>query len=792
VSVLNRKLYRELIGGKWMFLAIVGIMAVGVICFVGWRALYYNLRDAQHDYYATCRMADFWIDLKKAPRTDLRRAAGVEGITRWRARIVQLATVDLDDVDRPLSGLVISMPDRPAEVINDIVVRRGTYFSDQQANQVIVGDAFARARGLGPGDRLHLLLGNRRQELLVVGTAISSEFVYLLRPGSITPDVSHFGVFYLKRTFLEDVLDMDGAANQLIGQFTTTAPSRRAARLAEIEQLLESFGVDSATLRKDQASHLFLSSEIRGLGVFATILPAIFLSVAALVLNVLMARVIDNQRTVIGTLKAIGYTNTTLFAHYLKMGLVVGLAGGLIGCGFGYLLAEGVTHVYRRFFEFPRLENAFYPGVSLTGLLISLTCAVLGALRGAWAALRLDPAGAMRPRPPGHGGRIVLERMTALWKRLSFRARLALRNTFRNRLRTAAALLATSLGTSLLVVGFMSIASMHFLVDFQFEQVTRSDFDLTFQSARDERAMDEVRRFPGVDHAEPVLRVACTFSNGPHHRKGSITGLIPAARLTIPRDRSGRRLRIPEAGLLMTRKMAEVLHVTAGDHVAVVPTRGLRRKVLVTVAEVAESYLGTEVYTNIAYLNRLVGEARTVSGAQLTVLPDPTTRTAFYRQLKRTPAIAGVTARTEMIANIEKLILETQNMSIAILVGFAGIISCGAILNVSLVSLMERRRELATLRVLGYGPWQVGGLLLRESLLVTTLGAVLGLPLGYACYRLMARLYDMTLLRLPTVSATWVWTTSVCLAMVFGGVAHAVVQWKIHHMDWLEELKVNE
>jgi len=349
VSVLDRKLRRDLAGSATMLLAVVGIMAVGIACYVAMGACYNNLQDAKNRYYAQCRMADFWIELKKVPLSELEPLGRLPGVVSIRPRIAFYTTVDVPGVLKPLNGLVLSLPDRRTEVINDIVLRRGTYFTGHRDNEVIVGEAFAKRHGLHPGERVRLVLNNQLQELHVVGTAISSEFVYLLQPGSLVPDPEQFGVFYVKESYAEEVFDFGGAANQVVGILSPELRGRPGPLLDRAEQLLAPFGVFTSYGLEDQASNRFLSQEIIGLRIFAFLLPAIFLVVAALVLNVLMRRIAEQQRTTIGTLKALGYSDLQIFFHFLKLAAVVSLCGTLVGCLLGHWMAGGMTRVYRLF-----------------------------------------------------------------------------------------------------------------------------------------------------------------------------------------------------------------------------------------------------------------------------------------------------------------------------------------------------------------------------------------------------------------------------------------------------------
>jgi putative ABC transport system permease protein len=792
VKVLDRKLVRELHSSSFLLLAVGSIMAIGVSAYAALGSAYRNLMTAQRLYYADCRMADFTVDLKKAPLADVTAVGALPGVVEIRPRIQFLATVDLENVLEPINGIVISMPNERRTVINDIVLRQGGYFTDRRDNEVILNDAFARANKVYPGMWIHLLLNNRRQELFVVGTAISSEFTYLVGPGSMVPDAKRLGVFYIKQTFAEEVFDMQGACNQVVGRLAPQVRDRPDDVLRRAERLLDSYGVLNTVPLRDQPSNRFLSNEIMGLRAFGIINPAIFLAVAALVLNVLMSRLAEQQRVVVGTFKALGYSDAAIFWHFLKFGLAVGAMSGFGGCLLGYWLAGGMTAMYDTFFEFPSLENRFYADITTQALCIGLACGMLGSYHGARQVLKLEPAVAMRPKPPAVGGAIWLEKLPWLWNRFTFPARMALRNVFRSRLRTAAGIFAAAMGATLSVDALLLAFETNYMVDFQFELIQRSDIDLTFKDEQGRDAWDEATHLPGVDRAEPLFDVSCTFSSGSHTRKGAITGVLPGAKLMIPRDTEARPLRIPESGLLLTKKMAQILHVDAGDVVEIRPTKGLRETHRVRVAEIADSFLGIGVYADIHFLSRLMNEEFAVTGVQLQVRPGAENRDALYREIKQLPAVQGVSARADIVRNVKETLVKNQHVFIGLLVMFAGVIFFGSVLNSSLVSLQERQREVATLRVLGYGPWQIGNLFLRESILVNGVGTLLGLPLGYLLNYGIVVAYDTEMFRIPLINPTQVWLIVIVLGMLFGCAAHLVVQRSIHKMDWLDALKTRE
>ncbi len=788
MRVLDRKLLRECRRSWGLLLTITLVVTVGVACYVSFGTTYRNLQQAKQRFYTQCRMADFWVDVKKAPLAELDRAVRLPGVAATRSRMSEYVTIGLPKVQRPLNGLVLSLPDRREEVVNDIVLKKGGYFSPQRQNEVIVSDEFAEAYRLAPGDTIEVVLNDRHEELILVGTAISSEFVYMLAPGAMVPDAKRFGVLYLKKSFAEEAFDFQGAANQLVGRLSFDQKEPVKKILDRIETFLEPYGVITTTPLADQASNKYLSQEIEGLRAFAIFMPIVFLAVAALILNVLMTRTAQQQRTVIGTLKALGYSNATVFVHFLKFGLAIGLVGGLLGSVLGHLFSQGLTAEYRKIFIFPELMNEFSLSHHALGMAVSLLCALTGSLYGAYQVLRLQPAEAMRPRPPRKGHAVLLERFSLFWNRLGTTMRMSLRNVFRNRMRTVTGVMAACLGAGLLLDGFMMVAGTYYLMDFQFKWTRQADMELTFRHPVSFEALDEASRLPGVDRAEPVLTTACHFIAGPYRRKLAVMGLAKEARLTVPRDTEGHPIAIPDEGLLMSAKLARLMHVTVGDRIVVRPVEGLREAHEVEVKRLVDGYLGTAVYANLDWWSRTLGEEPILNGVQLALDGNLASEKRLYRELKEIPTLQATASRHDMIRTMEETFMAVLNVFIGIFVLFTAVVFFGSILNASLVSLAERQTETATLRVLGYGPWQVGRVFLYESVLVNAVGILLGLPVGYLMTLGVAMVYDTELFRFPVVCPLWCVVATVLFGAAFTISAHLLVQRQIHRQDWRDAL----
>jgi len=500
---------------------------------------------------------------------------------------------------------------------------------------------------------------------------------------------------------------------------------------------------------------------------------------------------VQQQRSIIGTLRALGHSRGAITRHYLTFGVLIGVIGAVLGLGVGWWLQSVIARIDAEVYRMPGIEPTFYPDSVAVGVGVSILFAVLGTLKGVRRAARLEPAEAMRPPPPEKGGRVFPERFEAFWTSLSFRWKMILRAVFRNPFRSTVSIAATLVSTALVLATLSLFDGLDYMIAFQFDRVAHEDYTVSLRDPEGPRAVSELSAVSGVTDVEAQLAAVCDLANGPYKKRIGVTGVDRQARLRTPLDLHGEPIVVPDSGLVLDRKLADVLHVRLGDRLRLRPLIGQRRQVDTPVVGIVDSYLGLGAYADIHYLSRLLGEAWAanvlLSRATEAERPSP-----MMTELKDRPAVVGLGERYRSLTMIYETFGETMGNQLVLMILFAGLIAFGSVLNAAIVSLSERRREVGTLRVLGYTPMQVGGIFSGESYLLNSIGVALGLVAGVGLTTLLAMAFDTELYRFPTVVYPSRVVLTVVIMFAFILVAHAIVHRMIRALPWLEVLSVKE
>ncbi|MFB3855144.1 MAG: ABC transporter permease [Vicinamibacterales bacterium] len=787
MTALNRKLVRDLWQMRAQALAIAMVVTGGVGLYVTMRSTLDSLDLTLNTYYARNRFGDVFASARRAPLSLGRDIESIPGVSAAELRVVADVTLDMPSLADPVVGHLISVPADRRPRLNDIFIREGRYLEPGRVDEALVSEAFARIHGLRPGGTVTALINGRRRVLNVVGIAMSPEFIYTIRTGEILPDDTRFGVLWIERRALAAAFDMEGGFNDVVLDIEPGASEAEVSR--RLDDLLEPYGGLGAIPRALQTSHWYLANELRQLRNMGQFIPMVFLAVAAFLVNVVLSRIVAVQREQIAALKALGYGNGAVATHYIGWSFAVAFVGTMMGVALGAVLGSAMTRLYTAFFQFPLLLYRLLPATIVQAAAIGFAAAGLGAAAAVQRAVSLPPAEAMRPEPPARYRPSVVERG---WVRrfLSQPARMMFRNIERHPLRSLLSATGIALACSLLVVGSFSMDSMDEMMDTQFNVAQRYDVYVTFVLPASSRAFYEVGRLPGVLAVEPSRTVPVRLRHGPRFRYTAITALVRDADLNRPVDMNKRVIEAPASGLLLSTTLARQIDARPGDTVIAEVLEGRRPAHELVVASVVDDLLGASAYMDRGVLARLMQEDGTLSGAYLMI--DRSESDALYARLKAMPGVAAVVLKEAAYESIMKTMGEMMLQMQAMNILFAAIIAFGVVYNTARISLSERSRELATLRVIGFTRGEISYILLGELAIVTLAAIPLGLAAGYFFAHLMATAFSTDLFRLPLVVSGATYTFAAVTIAIATVISALVVRRKLDRLDLVAVLKTRE
>lgn len=784
---LNRKLLRDLWRMRAQALALVLVIASGAAVLIMSLTTIEALKETAQAYYDRYRFGDVFARAQRAPEYLREQVLLLPGVQAVSTRVVKSAVLDIDGFDEPVIGQLVSVPDwRPPE-LNHLALRAGRMPAPGAADEAVLSEPFAQAHRLAPGSRLRAIINSKWRDLVVVGIALSPEFVYTIGPGALIPDNERFGIMWMGERALQAAYDLDGAFNDITVGLVPGAPAD--AVIVGLDDLLEPYGGFGAYARVDQQSDWFLKNEIAQLRTLSLLLPTTFLAVAAFLTNVLLARLVAMDRSEIGLLKAFGYGNGEISWHYVKFVLAIATGGALLGGAAGYAFGRTSTEVYAELFRFPFLLYQPGPRAFVIAAIGSTIAAFFGALRAVSAAARLPPAEAMRPPAPPVFHRSMLSGLSA-GRFFDEPTRILLRQLGRWPGRSLVTSFSIGMALAVLISSIQWFDTVGRMVDVYFKQAQGQDLTIGFAEVQDSSVERNIGRLPGVLTTEPMRTVAAKLRFGPREERQSLLGVPAHQELQRVFDVSARALELPPDGLVLSTQLADMLGAGTGDTVIVEVLEGRRPTLELPVVALFETYIGAPAYIEIGALNKALGEGHALNSVHLRV--DPRSEPSLQEALRETPGIGSITVRKAMILGFEDTLARILLVFVSFFVVFACALAIGVAYNAARIALSERGRELATLRVLGFTRAEVAYILLGELALLTVLALPLGCATGYAVTRVWQGAFVTELFRPPFLILPKTYAVSIIITLVATVFAALLVGRRLHHLDLIAVLKTRE
>jgi putative ABC transport system permease protein len=785
VRALDRKLVRDLWSLKTQVLSIALVIACGIGAFIGSFSTYSSLLWSRDHYYDTARFPHVFASATRAPASLAGKLRAIPGAAEVETRVVRDAQLSIEGVGPPMVARLIGIDFARPPGMNRLTLRAGRW-PGAAPGEVAVNQRFFDARGLALGDTVRVLMNGRLERLAVVGTVLTPEYIYPTR-GTGMPDDEWFAIVWIDARALMAAFDMDGAFNSVLVRLAHGASM--GDTIAAIDRVLEPYGGLGAVGREDQMSHKILSQEIQQQRVFGIVLPAIFLGVAAFILNVVLHRQVNAQRGEIAALKALGYGDRRIAGHYLSFASVIVALGAALGIALGIWLGRALTGLYTEFFHFPAFHYALPAWMVLSGTAVSLAAAFAGTLAAIRGVIRLRAAEALRPPAPAEFRALLVERL-GYPRLLTPAQRMVMRHLERKPGRALVTVAGIAGSLAILIGGTFWSDSIEWFMQVQFDYVQRGDVQVIFAEAVPRSVRRDLARLPGVSEVEVMRAIPARLEAGHRSYRTAVTGVDDDGTLLRILDAQLRRAQPTPGGVLLTGRLAARLGVEPGDTLHVAFLSGKRVQAEVRVAATVDEMAGMNAWMRAPELNRLAGEGDVVSAAQLLV--DPAAQKALLERLKEVPKAAVVIVNSALVDTFRETNARNVLFFTAVLTVFAAVIAVGVVYNSARIQLAERSWELASLRVMGFTRREVSVLLLAELAIEVAVAIPLGLLAGYGLAALLVALMPHEVLEFPLLilPSSYLYAAAIVAAAAAGSAL--VVRNRIDRLDLVAVLKTRE
>ncbi len=765
-KLLKRKLLRDMAANWKAFAAMLILCTLSVTLLLGINAAARGMDLGLARLFDESNLAQLWVSGEISDQT-AREIANLPGVSDAQRRVRLRAKADLPGDPK----LDLYMFDGDWRISRPLVLT-GSAPTAKERGACLIDRKFAEAMGFSVGDRITVSAGGTRRELRISGICYSPEYVVHSDGYSFNADPHTFGYGFVAPGTFSDLPYGETVVSLAPG---TDANAAKEA----VEALIDDALIPVST-RDDRVYIKMAVEEADQVRAMGQIFPAVFFLVAALITFSTMRRLIETQRVQLGTLYSLGYTQRQLENHYAAYGLLIALAGAVLGTlGAYFFLGRVAMNMLLSLYVLPGGALSMDPLMVAAAAALIVMITMGASFLSCHQALREVPASLLRPRPPRSGRRVFLERIPFLWRRLGFSAKLIVRNMFRNTSRFAIGVVGVVGCSMLLLTGFGMRDSVSYVLQHYFTVNMRYEARVDLNSYAPEGYEDSVKIRAGAKRMERVMEGQLqAFVDGRWQEK-SYTVLEDRHEM-VYFEKDGARVWLPEEGLAVTQRAAEDLNLAPGDAVKLRMPNG--HEVTAAVASIVDLQMGQGFYMSRSAFRRL------------DAMPYRPTALFLSGEGMDLGAVDGMDD-VDKVRTIEEersgklAVTGVMDLLVLLMALFAGALLLVVMYTLGELSFYERIRDLATLMVLGFYPRETKRLILRENIIVALIGLPIGLALGPHLHRWVLATGFPSILQFVPYIARESWLATVALTLAFAWLVNRVIGAKFKSVNMVEALK---
>lgn len=766
---LDKRLLRMIKITKGQYIAVVLIIVTGIFIFTAVKNSALNLRDTVDDYYKSANFGDIFVSASSIPEKLEKELIGVQNIEQAEARLVFDVPLILSD-DQNINVRIVSVQ-REENKINKLFMDEGSRkLTDKN---IIVIKQFADARKIKIGDKIKLQINNNQHEFVVSGIASSPEYVYMMEnEQTLVPDPKKFGVFFVEENYLRQISGTKGNYNEIVLKLKKESSVDKTSDY--LKESLDRYGIKRIIKKDEQLSFSMVDQEITGLEKMSGSVPFIFLTFAGVMLANMLSRIVKKDRTSIGVMKALGFTNTEILVHYLKYASSIGLIGGILGSLIGTALSTMMTDLYLQYFNIPFLSVRFYYNRMMAAVILSVLMCMTSGLFGIKGILNINPAESMQAEAPKQGKRIFLENIKFVWNKLSFSWKVVLRNIFRERKKFLLIASAVSITCSMLIMTFWMSDIMDVMFIRHYSDFMKMEYNVGYKSFLDQNSKNEFKNLLNIKDIEGRVELPFEIVHG---KKSKIVTIIGLEKDTVFYD-----VDVPDEGIVLSSNLAEYLNVQKGDEIELKNFMPDKDDGYVVVEDVINQSLGINGYMNLEYLNRLFLDKDVINGVYINTQDDAA------EILDSVDNISSVQSQSDMKGIFEEF-TGMLAASIGVMIIFSGLLGFVITYSMTLMSINERSLEFSALRVMGFTTQEIFYILIKENFMMSFIGIVLGIPLGKVLIDYMGEMYSTDIYTMKSPLTLKQILLSVIFTIFFLILSQLITYVKINKLDFMQALK---
>ncbi len=773
---LDKRLFRMIKNTKGQYIAVLSIIITGIFVFTAVSNSAKNLKDAVDDYYVETNFADIFVKGSGIPEKTESRLAGTGDIKDAEGRIVFDTSFITDNEDEDVDVRVVSV-DKNENKINKLFMKSGKRTLTE--NDIILIEQFAAARNISVGDKVKIKINGRQYDFKVSGIASSSEYVYMMENEQmLLPDPENFGVVYLEEDYLRRIYSRRGDFNEILIKVNNDENIDKTADY--LEDTLDGYGVSRIIKKQDQLSNSMLSQEISGLEMMSKSVPVVFLVFAGIMLATMLSRIVKKDRTSIGVLKAMGFTNGEVVVHYLKYAASVGIIGGFLGSVVGTALSGAMTNYYLVFFNIPSLTVKVYYYRILISVVLSLLFCIISGFLGVRGIIRINPAESMKPEAPKKGKRIFIENIKFIWDHVPFSWKVVVRNIFREKRKFVFIGAAVAITCGMMIMTTWMIDIVDIMFNRHYGEFVKVQYNVSFDGFKDRSVLNEFTEAADIKEMEGRIEMPFEIENGRASKIVNVIGLEEKTVFYGFKDMNGNRIQVPSDGILISSNLADSLNVGVGDEV-LLKSFVSDDKAYASVKGIVNQSLGINGYMDIDYLRKKFLNKGIINGVYINSDEDIPNKLDDMKNIT-------IQSQSDMKKAFEEFTAVTA-MSMGFMVIFSGLLGFVIVYSMTLMSINERTLEFSSLRVMGFSKKEIFNMLVRENMIMTVIGVIAGIPVGLRLVDYLGSSFTTDVYTMNEPVSSYGIFVSIVMTIVFIMLAQMMTYAKIHKLDFMQALK---